>query len=62
MHRGAAVGEARAAEETLEETEHEEAGEVFDESRWDGEDDEQEHRDGVDGTAADDGNFTEGRE
>ncbi len=62
LHGGAAVSEARAAEEALEEAEDEEAGEVLDEGRRDGQDDEDEHRDGVDGAAADDGNFAQGGE
>lgn len=61
MHCGTAVGEARAAEESLEETEYEEACEVFDQSGWDGEDDEDQHCDGIDGTSTDYGDFAEGR-
>ena len=61
LHCGTAVGEAGAAEETLKETEHEEACEVVDQSRWDGEDHEDQHCDGIDWTSTDDGDFAEGR-
>ena len=59
MHRSAAIGEARAAEEALEETEHEKACEVFDQRGWDGKDDKDEHCDGVDWTSTDNGDFAE---
>ena len=59
MHCGATVREAGAAEETLEETEHEEACKVLDQGRGDGENDEQEHCDGVDGASTDDGDLAE---
>ena len=59
MHCGAPVGKAGATKETLEETEHEEACKVFDQSGWDGEDEEDEKGDGVDWTPADDWDFTE---
>ena len=62
MHCGAAVGEAGGAEEALQETEDEEAGEVFDQRGGDGEDDEDEEGDRVDGTAAYEGDFGEGSE
>ena len=62
MHCCAAIGEAWAAEEALEETKDKEAGEVVDESGGDGEDDEEEECDGVDGTSTDTGNFAQGGE
>lgn len=43
----------------MEETEHEEASEVFDQGCWNGEDDEDEHCDGVDRTSTHDGNLAE---
>lgn len=62
LHGGAAVGEAGAAEEALEEAEHEEAGEVVDQGGGDGEDDEEGEGGDVDGVAADDGDLAEGSE
>ena len=61
MHRGAAVGEARTSEKPLKESQHKEASEILDQSRWDGQDDEDEHCNRVNWTSADNRDFAEGR-
>ena len=62
MHCCTAVGKAGRAEETLQEAENEQSGEVFDQGGGDGDDDEDEEGDDVDGTAAYDGDFGQGSE
>ncbi len=59
MHCCTAVSETRATEETLKEAENEKASKIFDEGGGDGENDEEEERDGVDGTTTDSRDFTQ---
>lgn len=60
LHCRPTVCEAGGAEEPLQESKHEEACEIVDQSGWNGDDHEDEHCDGVDRTSTDDGDFAEG--
>lgn len=60
--RGTAGGQAGRAEEALDETEDDEAGEVADQRRRDGQDDEEEHGNDVDRVPPDPGDLAQGRE